>query len=253
MGDNQLLLIVDTELSRHWYADACLLRQLLDNLLGNAVKFTRSGRVLLEVAAETADGCPRDTLIMRVSDSGPGVDDALGERMFEPYRQGPDPGLAGMGLGLYICRNIARAMGGGIGWANSGSGGACFELRVPAVVAADQAAALPTPRLLRSLRCRLRLAEPVRQSVGAILSRIGVRWGPESAESAGRDELSIAIEAAPSRPDDPGPNLALRVADPLYAGSPARRLRAPILEATLGPLLLQMALEAFSAPNAEEG
>jgi hypothetical protein len=252
-GDNQLLLIVGTELSRHWYADPCLLRQLLDNLLGNAVKFTRSGRILLEVAAETASGCPRDTLVIKVSDSGPGVDEALGERMFEPYRQGPEPGFAGIGLGLYICRNIASAMGGVIGWANSTAGGACFELRVPAVVAAGRAAPLPTPRLLQSLRCHLRLAEPVRRSVGSILSRIGVRWSAEFEGSDGRDELPIVIEAAPSAPLDPGPNLTLRVVDPPNAGSPARRLRAPILEATLVPLLLQMGLEAVSAPDAGEG
>ena len=252
-GDNQLLLAVGAELARHWYADVCLLRQLLDNLLGNAIKFTRSGRILLEVVAETADDCRRDTLVIRVSDSGPGIDEAFGERMFEPYRQGPEPGLAGTGLGLYICRNIARAMGGNIGWAKSGLGGASFELRVPGVIAVDQAAALAAPRLLRSLHCQLRLTGFVSESVGSILSRIGVRWSAEAAASGGRDELPIVIEAAPSHPLDPGPNLALRFAGPLRDRSPAQRLRAPILEGTLGPLLLQMALEALSARDAEEG
>lgn len=252
-GGNQLLLIASPELPRHWCADSCLLRQLLDNLLGNAVKFTRSGRVMLEAAAETDGSRTRDILIVRISDSGSGVDEALGERMFEAYRQGPEPGPAGIGLGLFICRNIARAMGGSIGWSDSGWGGACFELRVPAVVARDSPPALPTPRLLRSLHCRLRLADPLRQSVGAILSRIGVPWSLESAGSGSRGEQTIVIEAAPDSPGHPGPNIALRLAEPARSTRPALALQAPILEATLGPLLLQMALEALSAPNGERG
>jgi hypothetical protein len=252
-GANQLLLIASTEVSRHWYVDPCLLRQLLDNLLGNAVKFTRSGRILLEVGVEAADRCPRDTLVMKVSDTGPGVDEALRESLFEAYRKGSETDHAGTGLGLYICRNIAHAMGGGIGWSNCGSGGACFELRVPAVVAEDRAPALPAPWLLRSLRCQLRLSGPVLQSVGSILSRIGVCWSLERAGKLGRDELPIVIEEAPFRPRDPGPNLALRVADPARESFPEQTLRAPILEATLGPLLLQMALDALRAPDAGQG
>ena len=250
---NQLLLDVSAELARHWSADSRLLRQLLDNLLGNAVKFTRSGRVVLEAAVESGEGRGRDTLVIRISDSGPGVDRALGERMFDAYRRGPEPGRAGLGLGLHICRNIAEAMGGSIGWSDSGLGGACFELRVPAVVSTDPLPALPTPRLLRSLHCRLRLADPVRRSVGAILSRIGVPWSVDRAGSDDRDERLIVIEAAPDGRRDPGPNIALRFAGLSRGASPARRLRAPILEATLGPLLLQMALEALSGPDAGTG
>ena len=252
-GGNQLLLDVSTELARHWFADSRLLRQLLDNLLGNAVKFTRSGKVVLEVAAESNEGHGRDTLIIRISDSGPGVDRALGERMFEAYRQGPEPGREGLGLGLHICRNIAEAMGGRIGWSDSGLGGACFEVCLPAVVAGDPPPALPAPRLMRSLHCRLRLADPVRRSVGAILSRIGVPWSVDGAGIGSREEWLVVIEAAPDGPADPGPNIALRFAGPSRGASPARRLQAPILEATLGPLLLQMALEALSAADAGTG
>ena len=46
---------------------------------------------------------------MAIADTGPGIDEALGERMFEPYRQGPEPGLAGTGLGLYIARELVES------------------------------------------------------------------------------------------------------------------------------------------------
>lgn len=249
-GGNQLLLNVNPRLNRSWRSDPCLLRQLLDNLLANALKFTHSGTVVVDVSFAAPDEALRGTLIVAVSDSGPGIDAELGERMFEAYQQGPGTGGAGHGLGLSICRNIVLAMDGAIAGRNSEQGGARFELRLPGVVERQEATALPVPRLLRALHCRLRLPEPTRQSVARTLSRLGVRWSLDDAGEPGRGGTEVVIAQAPAYPDNPGPNLLLHSVRPSGARTGARRLRAPILECTLGPKLLQIALENVSPDDA---
>jgi CheY-like chemotaxis protein len=89
-------------------ADEGRLRQILLNFAGNAIKFTRQGGVLLSVEAE--GGLVRFV----VGDTGPGVDPAERERIFEPFAQagGREADLAGAGLGLAIARRLALAMDG---------------------------------------------------------------------------------------------------------------------------------------------
>lgn len=246
-GRNQLLLSVSPRLHRFWHTDACLLRQVLDNLLSNALKFTQAGTIVVEASVVAPDRASRGALIMAVTDSGPGIDREVGRRMFEAYQQGPAARGAGSGLGLSICRNVVLALDGEISWRSPGPAGACFELRLPGVVEARTEDALPTPRLLWALHCRLRLSEPLRQSVAGILSRLGVRWSLDDAPAAGRGKTEIVVEDMPGHP---GPNLLLRTV--CSSGAPAATvgLRAPILECTLGPKLLQIALENVSAGGA---
>jgi len=246
-GGNRLILIVSADLSRCWRSDPCLLRQLLDNLLGNATKFTRSGTIVVEAASDYTDSAARGALVLAVTDSGPGVNEEVGQRMFEAYQQGPDPDAGGSGLGLFICSNIVRALGGRIGWSRPSRGGVRFELRLPDVVAQRGTTAVHSPRLLRSMHCRLWLRDPLRTSVTGMLDRLGVAWSLDSATRAGEGEPTILIREAAASPRNPGPSLVLRPAHAPGAGSSERRLRAPILECTLGPLLLQMGLESLSA------
>jgi CheY-like chemotaxis protein len=91
-------------------ADEGRLRQILLNFAGNAIKFTRQGGVLLSVEAE--GGLVRFV----VGDTGPGVDPAERERIFEPFAQagGREADLAGAGLGLAIARRLALAMDGSV-------------------------------------------------------------------------------------------------------------------------------------------
>src|SRR5512146_634106 len=96
------------------------LRQILLNLAGNAVKFTRHGGVL--IAAEPAG---RGRLRFTVEDTGPGVAAAARERIFEAFAQAPgaaaEPG--GAGLGLAIARRLAQAMDGEVGVGDRAGGG----------------------------------------------------------------------------------------------------------------------------------
>lgn len=108
--------------------DAARVRQVLLNLLGNAVKFSDRGGVDVRVA-HASDGATE----IEVGDSGPGVPPAERERIFRPFEQ-LDGSFArrhgGTGLGLAISRQLARAMQGDIECGVSPAGGALFRLRL---------------------------------------------------------------------------------------------------------------------------
>jgi PAS domain S-box-containing protein len=109
--------------------DARKVRQVLLNLLANAVKFTERGEVVLSV---DANGGP--DLQIRVRDTGPGIAPADRERIFEPFWQA-DQGLArehgGSGLGLAVARQMARLLGGDITVDSAPARGSTFALRLP--------------------------------------------------------------------------------------------------------------------------
>jgi signal transduction histidine kinase len=130
--------------------DAARLRQVLVHLVDNAVKFTDSGRVAVEVRRK-ALSAGRTAIRIEVTDTGPGVPQEFQSALFEPFRQadgGATRRHGGAGLGLAICRHTVRLMGGAIGVADRPEGGAVFwvELTLPdaaqaAPAEADQAAA----------------------------------------------------------------------------------------------------------------
>ncbi|TNC16225.1 PAS domain S-box protein [Methylobacterium terricola] len=97
--------------------DVGRLRQVLLNLLTNAVKFTPAGRVVLAVSPETGRG-GEGRLLFTVSDTGIGMSAAQQERLFVPFGQGDESirrRFGGSGLGLVICRHLVELMGGQIG------------------------------------------------------------------------------------------------------------------------------------------
>ncbi len=108
--------------------DATRVRQILLNLLSNAIKFTRrGGRVDLSLAPAGGGWS------ITVRDSGPGVDPAIRDRVFEAYRLGsPRTPKSGAGLGLAISRELARLLGGELDCKDEEGPGACFEIWLPA-------------------------------------------------------------------------------------------------------------------------
>ncbi|MEM7171601.1 MAG: TMAO reductase system sensor histidine kinase/response regulator TorS [Pseudomonadota bacterium] len=97
--------------------DSGKLSQVLINLIGNGVKFTRQGQVKLVVELEEASAEEAIRLAFRVSDSGPGIDKDVQDRLFEAFFQaggGKSGTHDGTGLGLAICRRLVEAMGGQI-------------------------------------------------------------------------------------------------------------------------------------------
>jgi PAS domain S-box-containing protein len=111
------------------YVDPERLQQILLNLLSNAVKFTpEGGRIGVHCSAQ------RDTMVVRVSDTGVGIPADKLESVFEPFVQldrARWTGLAGTGLGLSISRDLARAMGGDLTATSQVDAGSTFVLRVP--------------------------------------------------------------------------------------------------------------------------
>jgi signal transduction histidine kinase len=109
-------------------ADPDRVRQVLFNLLGNALKFTPpGGRIVVEAAAD------KDGAVVRVHDSGAGFDPAQAEALFQAFHQLPEGKAAGgSGLGLFISRGIAELHGGSLQASSPGPGkGATFTLRLP--------------------------------------------------------------------------------------------------------------------------
>ncbi len=113
-------------------ADVAKLRMVLVNLLGNACKFTKSGRVALSAEAVERDGGPWARIWIK--DTGPGMNEAQRARLFQPFGQGGKPprGQAGTGLGLVIAKHFCRMMNGEIGVESEPGKGSAFWVCLPA-------------------------------------------------------------------------------------------------------------------------
>lgn len=132
--------------------DPMRVRQVLNNLISNAIKFTAEGEVTVTVATALRDN--RRFVSVEVCDTGPGLTEAQIARLFSPYEQlslKTARAFGGTGLGLAISRDLARLMGGDLKATDEGCG-ACFRLTVPApegapppAVDAAEAAALAPP------------------------------------------------------------------------------------------------------------
>ena len=107
-------------------ADRDRVLQALGNLLGNAVKATRTGSVSVQVTETN-----HDAALFSVIDTGPGIPEGTRESLFEPYSRGQDPGYRGTGLGLAITRGIVEAHGGKIWVETEANKGTAFRFTIP--------------------------------------------------------------------------------------------------------------------------
>ncbi len=132
-------------------ADALRFRQILLNLIGNAVKFTATGSVDVEVDSATTDPAgAMPGLRVSVRDTGPGLSRDQIDRLFQPYQQADQVMgrmIGGSGLGLAISKRLVELMGGRIGVSSELGVGSCFWCELPLApvesVPAEQAPARP--------------------------------------------------------------------------------------------------------------
>jgi hypothetical protein len=238
---NRLLMAVSSELPRYWNCDPCMVRQLLDNILGNAIKFTQSGDVVLEVLAD-----PECRMLQFViCDSGPGIHYQGRHSASVSEQKVTERGwtaVNGKGIGLQICRQIVSAMGGRIECLSPASGGTRIEISLPEMFDRSATADGLGCTLFKTLRCHLKLDEPLHKCVVSILDRLGVEWSNELLQPSDRFllvEISEDALHSTSRPT------AIRLS-PLIAGVSSCRpkyIEMPVLESSVGPVLLEMVLQ----------
>lgn len=140
----QLQACLDPALPGKVHGDANRIRQILNNLLSNALKFTEHGQVVLRLKVpDASDGQVR--LQWQVSDTGIGMSPEQQRRIFEPFYQahGHKPSVTGTGLGLSICLRLSEMMGGDLRVVSEAGRGSSFTFEVRlAMVAARPALAL---------------------------------------------------------------------------------------------------------------
>jgi PAS domain S-box-containing protein len=136
------------DVPRRVLGDADRLRQVLLNLIGNAVKFTAQGSVTVRAAVDRVEADTAVVLRFSVSDTGPGIAPEVAERLFEPFRQADQSTrrrFGGTGLGLSISRRIVELMGGTIGFESDVGRGSTFWFAVPFPTAAASTESEPQP------------------------------------------------------------------------------------------------------------
>jgi signal transduction histidine kinase/PAS domain-containing protein len=186
-------------------ADESRVRQIVTNLLANAVKFTQpGGGIALQCGhAASAPGtrasedaaAGQGWAFVRVKDTGIGIEPAMQERVFEPFVQvdaGHTRMQGGTGLGLAISRQLARLMGGDLTLQSEPAEGACFTLWLPAGAAA--VAAPPAPEApaeaAAAAPLRERVADALQEGVGELLREfiVAMRADPALPHPRGVDD-----------------------------------------------------------------
>lgn len=132
----ELLSDKTQRVARYVRSDPGKLRQVLTNLVGNALKYTDEGSVVLRVDARPGEGEGQLTLVFDVVDTGIGIAPEEQERVFEPFVQAEKGGARrGVGLGLAITRQFVKTLGGSIRMESAPGQGSHFHVEVPVQMA----------------------------------------------------------------------------------------------------------------------
>ena len=181
------------------------IRQLLFNLIGNAVKFTELGEIRLKIAFQKTDGqeTGTGTLTLAVADTGCGITPENQQRLMQPFVQiNKSDAQKGTGLGLFICRQLAMRMGGALTLESEFGKGSTFTVTIQNVsfstLRQDALADASTNTPALSSKLRILIVDDVsvnRHVLQAMLKRLDVE------EVTPVDNGLAALEALRSAPD----------------------------------------------------
>jgi signal transduction histidine kinase/HPt (histidine-containing phosphotransfer) domain-containing protein/ActR/RegA family two-component response regulator len=183
LGDdvNRLSMTIDTDVPERFWGDATRIRQVISNLLSNAIRYSETGPIEATASViKTSTGTMR--LTVGIEDSGIGIPEAEKTRLFKDFSQVQNPltkAAQGAGLGLALCKRIVEKIGGNIHFHSVLGQGSrfWFEIPIDVVGLVDRKATKKSPSLATSLvGTRVLLAEDnkINQKVlGTFLSRMG--------------------------------------------------------------------------------
>ncbi|MHC8299776.1 ATP-binding protein [Pseudomonas sp. ZS1P83] len=189
-NDTILHCQVDQRLAEHHHGAEQFLRQVLSNLLANAIKFTEGGEVSVEVALLTQpEGHSGQHMRVSVTDDGIGIAPAMQAKIFERFTQASEEvaqRFGGTGLGLAICKHLVEHMGGCIGVDSEVGRGSCFWFELTLQPAIGAVAVTPVAVVESALK--VLVVEDValnREVVQGLLQRDGHQvWLAEEGEQA---------------------------------------------------------------------
>ncbi|WP_345888694.1 ATP-binding protein [Shewanella algae] len=131
-----LTLEFDSELPKYVQLDPLRVKQILSNLIGNAIKFTDQGHIKV-TAQKELDAEEKAQLLLRVADTGIGIPIEEQQKLFRPFAQVHNGAhnKGGTGLGLMICRSLCDMMGGTLSMMSEPGQGTCISMRIPLLAA----------------------------------------------------------------------------------------------------------------------
>jgi signal transduction histidine kinase/CheY-like chemotaxis protein len=188
--------------------DAGRFRQILINLIGNAIKFTAKGEVLLKAKVESSDS-GHFTLLLEVIDSGIGISPEDQGTLFRPFSQVDSSARrihTGTGLGLAISRQLASLMGGSMGLRSEVGKGSTFWFTVVLGAPETPAAKSPEPDLPKGKRIVILAPNPL---VADQLVHLCTRWDLSASTAQNLKEVIARLQS----PDSIGPGIDLVILD----------------------------------------
>jgi PAS domain S-box-containing protein len=192
----ELVYDVQPDVPEALIGDPGRIRQVLVNLVGNAIKFTSHGEIFIHMAQESRDNSAA-CLQFSVKDTGIGIAKEKQEHVFEAFSQA-DGSMArkygGTGLGLTICMRLVKMMGGKI-WVESEAGqGSAFYFTLQ--LAAQDSPARPEPLEARQLRDLHALIVDDNLTNRKVLAGMLIRWGMKPTAVAGGEAALQALQIA---------------------------------------------------------
>lgn len=239
---------VHADVPTHVIGDESRLRQILINLIGNAVKFTDDGGVFVSVRVGSRDeNGDVESLLIDVEDTGIGLSEEDCESIFAEFaqaEQGHARRFEGTGLGLTITKRLAQAMGGDVTVRSKLGQGSCFSVSLSLATVADDAPRLP--RLLEGKTACVTVSAPMSgRAVSSMLRDMGadvkitdtpligsdiiVTQSSLAEESWKVDGASVFLLTSPgdTLADELGPGYAGYLVRPVRAESFANRIASP--------------------------